>query len=50
VLRDALHVHGTSARYGWTLIGTNTGPGGTGRAVLAAVANREVVQALIVPG
>ena len=33
VLLDALHVEGTSARYDWTLIGTNTGPGGTGRAV-----------------
>lgn len=33
VLLDALHVEDNSARYEWTLIGTNTGPGGTGRAV-----------------
>jgi len=33
VLLDALHVDGNSARYEWTLIGTNTGPAGTGRPV-----------------
>lgn len=33
VVMDALHVHGHSARYDWTLMGTNTGPGGTGKAV-----------------
>jgi SnoaL-like domain len=30
---DELHVEGASPEYHWTLTGTNTGPGGTGRAV-----------------
>ncbi len=33
VVMDSLHVDGRSARYDWTLTGTNTGPGGTGNAV-----------------
>jgi uncharacterized protein (TIGR02246 family) len=33
VAMDSLRVDGRSARYYWTLTGTNTGPGGTGRAV-----------------
>jgi hypothetical protein len=33
VLLDALHDHDGRVCYDWTLIGTNTGPGGTGRAV-----------------
>ena len=33
VLMDDLSVEGDSAVYRWTLVGTNTGPGGTGRAV-----------------
>jgi uncharacterized protein (TIGR02246 family) len=33
VLMDDLVVHGDQAVYRWTLVGTNTGPGGTGRAV-----------------
>jgi ornithine cyclodeaminase/alanine dehydrogenase-like protein (mu-crystallin family) len=30
---DGLEVHGDCAVYRWTLVGTNTGPGGTGRRV-----------------
>lgn len=30
---DELKVDGDSPEYHWTLIGTNTGPGGTGRAI-----------------
>lgn len=30
---DELHTEGASPEYHWTLTGTNTGPGGTGRAV-----------------
>jgi len=33
VLMDELVFHGEEVRYHWTLIGTNTGSGGTGRAV-----------------
>jgi uncharacterized protein (TIGR02246 family) len=33
VLMDDLVVHGDNAQYCWTLVGTNTGPGGTGRRV-----------------
>jgi uncharacterized protein (TIGR02246 family) len=33
VLMDDLVVHGDNAQYRWTLIGTNTGPGGTGRRI-----------------
>ena len=33
VLMDDLVVDGDQAVYRWTLVGTNTGPGGTGRAV-----------------
>jgi hypothetical protein len=33
VLMDALFVGGERAVYRWTLLGTNTGPGGTGRRV-----------------
>jgi nuclear transport factor 2 (NTF2) superfamily protein len=33
VLMDDLAVDGDEAVYRWTLVGTNTGPGGTGRAV-----------------
>ena len=33
VAMDSLRVDGRSARYYWTLTGTNTGPGGTGNAV-----------------
>ena len=33
VLMDDLTVKGEGAVYRWTLVGTNTGPGGTGRAV-----------------
>jgi uncharacterized protein (TIGR02246 family) len=33
VAMDALEVDGERAVYRWTLTGTNTGPGGTGRAV-----------------
>jgi predicted ester cyclase len=33
VVMDELVVHGDQAVYRWTLTGTNTGPGGTGRAV-----------------
>lgn len=33
VTMDSLRVDGRSARYDWTLTGTNTGPGGTGKAV-----------------
>ena len=33
VLMDELVFDGGEVRYNWTLIGTNTGPGGTGRAV-----------------
>jgi len=33
VLMDDLLVQGDIAVYHWTLIGTNTGPGGTGQAV-----------------
>ena len=33
VLMDDLAVDGAEAVYRWTLVGTNTGPGGTGRAV-----------------
>lgn len=33
VTMDSLHVNGTSAIYHWTLTGTNTGPGGTGKSV-----------------
>lgn len=33
VLMDELVFDGEEIRYNWTLIGTNTGPGGTGRAV-----------------
>ena len=33
VLMDDLTVDGDQAVYRWTLVGTNTGPGGTGRAV-----------------
>ena len=33
VSMDSLRVDGTHAIYHWTLTGTNTGPGGTGKAV-----------------
>ena len=33
VLMDDLVVHGDNAQYSWMLVGTNTGPGGTGRRV-----------------
>ena len=33
VLMDDLTVDGDRAVYRWTLVGTNTGPGGTGRTV-----------------
>lgn len=33
VLMDDLRVQGDGAAYHWTLIGTNTGPGGTGKRV-----------------
>jgi hypothetical protein len=33
VLMDDLVVHGDNAQYRWTLVGTNTGPGGTGRRI-----------------
>jgi hypothetical protein len=33
VAMDSLVEHGTQAVYHWTLTGTNTGPGGTGKAV-----------------
>jgi predicted ester cyclase len=33
VLMDDVVMHGTNAEYHWTLVGTNTGPGGTGRRV-----------------
>ena len=33
VLMDGLDVEGEKAVYRWTLVGTNTGPGGTGRGV-----------------
>lgn len=33
VTMDSLRVNGPSAVYHWTLTGTNTGPGGTGKAV-----------------
>jgi nuclear transport factor 2 (NTF2) superfamily protein len=33
VLMDALLMQGDKAEYRWTLVGTNTGPGGTGRRV-----------------
>ena len=33
VIMDDLRIHSDSAEYHWTLIGTNTGPGGTGNRV-----------------
>lgn len=33
VLMDGLDVRGDRAVFGWTLVGTNTGPGGTGKRV-----------------
>jgi uncharacterized protein (TIGR02246 family) len=33
VLMDELRVDGEKPEYHWTLVGTNTGPGGTGRSV-----------------
>ena len=33
VLMDDLVVDGDNAQYHWTLVGTNTGPGGTGRRI-----------------
>ncbi len=33
VLMDDLVMHGDKAEYHWTLVGTNTGPGGTGQRV-----------------
>ena len=33
LVMDSLEVHGSHAVYGWTLTGTNTGPGGTGNRV-----------------
>ena len=33
VLLDDLRLRGESVGYHWTLVGTNTGPGGTGKAV-----------------
>jgi predicted ester cyclase len=33
ILMDDLAVEGDTAVYRWTLVGTNTGPGGTGRSV-----------------
>lgn len=33
VLMDDLLMHGDKAEYRWTLVGRNTGPGGTGRRV-----------------
>lgn len=33
VLLDDLRLRGESVEYHWTLVGTNTGPGGTGKAV-----------------
>ena len=36
VLMDDLQLEGDGAVYRWTLVGTNTGPGGTGRACASA--------------
>ena len=36
VLMDDLLMHGDKAEYRWTLVGTNTGPGGTGRRQISA--------------
>jgi hypothetical protein len=33
VLMDDITIHSDTAVYAWTLVGTNTGPGGTGRSV-----------------
>ena len=33
VVMDSLRMNGQTGRYFWTLTGTNTGPGGTGKAV-----------------
>jgi SnoaL-like polyketide cyclase len=33
VLMDDLRIHGEGAEYHWTLVGTNTGPGGSGKTV-----------------
>ena len=33
VAMDSLRVNDRSGRYYWTLTGTNTGPGGTGKAI-----------------
>ena len=33
VAMDSLRMTGSTDRYYWTLTGTNTGPGGTGKAV-----------------
>lgn len=33
VLMDDVLTHGDKAEYHWSLVGTNTGPGGTGRRV-----------------
>jgi len=33
VAMDSLRMDGRAGRYSWTLTGTNTGPGGTGKAV-----------------
>ena len=33
VLMDDLRLEGNTAEYHWTLVGTNTGPGGTGKSV-----------------
>ncbi len=33
VLMDGLRIQDDSAEYHWTLVGTNTGPGGTGKTV-----------------
>jgi predicted ester cyclase len=33
VLMDDLRVNGEAAEYHWTLVGTNSGPGGTGKRV-----------------
>src|SRR5438093_9762426 len=33
VLMDDLRLQGASAEYHWTLVGTNTGPGGIGKSV-----------------
>lgn len=44
VTMDGISLQGEHAVYRWTLTGTNTGPGGTGKAVRISMRNGRLAQ------